>query len=209
MSHSDATDVIDVISYVWLLRTSARRAGFSMVPMHAGRASKPSARATTDTMIVPCSAKMTGLNASNEHDRLSIARDLIQAAAEAKPAAIDRSSTESDSLESEFSGDREGKTTYCVRCQKCVDQPPMHTEYRIPGHDTMRFLTFIIAMQMYLSGKRSKPPEPRPSGLPNHFARLEDLPPIHSNPPRQRAINVGSPSDNRLSAAPFIKAQPP
>jgi hypothetical protein len=52
----------------------------------------------------------------------------------------------------------------------------MQTQYRIPGHDTMRFLSFIVAMQTYLSGKRKRPPSPRPCGLPYHFASLEDFP---------------------------------
>jgi hypothetical protein len=54
-----------------------------------------------------------------------------------------------DSLESEFSGVREGQSTYRVRCQKRVEQPPMQREGRLTGRDTMRYLAFIIAVQMY------------------------------------------------------------
>ncbi|MGV3485151.1 MAG: hypothetical protein ACO1RT_12100 [Planctomycetaceae bacterium] len=104
---------------------------------------------------------------------------------------------------------REGKTTCRVRCQKCVDQPPMHTEYRIAGHDTMRFLAFIIAVQMYLLGKRSRPPEPRPSGLPDHFARLEDHRPIHPGPTREQGTTVDSPPATGCKMPPLIKARSP
>jgi hypothetical protein len=154
----------------------------------------------------------SGLYATNERKRLAIARNLLAAGRE--PSGLSSNTQEQDknedSLASEFSGDREGQTTYRVRCQKCVDQPPMHTEYRIPGHDTMRFLAFIIAMQMYLSGKRLTPPEPRPSGLPHHFARLEDfLSPIPSSPPSQQETSPVLPTDDPLITPPPIKARAP
>jgi|GEM_PF-2799831 len=155
--------------------------------------------------------RLSGLYATNEHARLAIARNLIAAGRE--PSGATTSATQDqDSIESEFSGDREGQTTYRVRCQKCVDKPPMHTEFRIAGHDTMRFLSFIVAMQMYYSGDRKRPPTPRPSGLPFHFASLEDfLSPLPSTPPDQQGTNTNKTlqAEAKPITPPLIKARAP
>ena len=42
-----------------------------------------------------------------------------------------------------IAGDREGQTTYRVRCQKCVDQPPIQREFHLRGRETRRNLPFI------------------------------------------------------------------
>jgi hypothetical protein len=104
---------------------------------------------------------MSGLYATNQRARLGIARGVLDAGREPSNASSD--TNDQDSLEAEFSGDREGQSTYRVRCQKCVDQPPMQREDRLTGRDTMRCLAFIIAMQMYFSSKQS----PYPVGHPH------------------------------------------
>jgi hypothetical protein len=132
--------------------------------------------------------RMSGLYATNERARLGIARGVLKTGRKPSDQTLD--TVDEDSLEAEFSGDREGQSTYRVRCQKCVDQPPMQREGRLTGRDTMRCLAFIIAMQMYFSGKRSTPPEPRPDGLPSYFAMLEDQVPFWRSSQPQQAIKL-------------------
>jgi hypothetical protein len=88
----------------------------------------------------------------------------------------------------------------------------MQTQYRMPGHDTMRFLSFITAMQMYFSGNRKRPPTPRPSGLPYQFASLEDfLSPIPSTTPDQQGTNTQKTlqAETQPITPPLIKARGP
>jgi len=117
--------------------------------------------------------RMYGLYANNERDRLAIAKQLLQPAGElTSPDNSHAASGASDSIEQEFEGTREGQTTYRVRCQKCADEPPMQTEFRLSGSQTMRVLSFIVLMQTYLKGELASPPSNRPSGLPYFFARV-------------------------------------
>jgi hypothetical protein len=73
----------------------------------------------------------------------------------------------------------------------------------------MRNLAFITLMQLYLSGKRSKPPEPRPGGLPSYFARIEDPPPLHLRMRHQLEIELAMEPASGLPVPTLIETHPP
>jgi len=122
--------------------------------------------------------RLGGIYATNQRKKLAHAKNTL--AADREPPGLtskaDTTTTkkpqDQDSLEAEFSGDREGQATYRVRCQKCTDQPPMLLECHLSGSETTPCLSYIMLLAMFFKGKLAEPPKDRPASLPWGFGQV-------------------------------------